>query len=158
MFLKLPWARKRMFWAFEKSFFQLFANFWVTKLKLFSGKGWQSVQDCLSENLGIRIFLENGFGETLSSKTNLLSVWKEYFQLFVNFWVTKWKPCSGKVRQNVQSYLLKNLVIGSFSEKYFEATLSSKANVLSVWKEHFSVFWFLGDEVELIIWESETKY
>ena len=157
MFLKLPWARKRMFWAFEKSLFQLFANFWVTKLKLFSGKGRQSVQDCLSENLGIRIFLENGFGETLSSKTNLLSVWKEYLQLFVNFWVTKWKPCSGKVRQNVQSYLLKNLVIGSFLEKYFEATLSSKANVLSVWKGHFSVFCKYLREVETVFREIGTN-
>ena len=157
MFLKLPWARKRMFWAFEKSFFQLFANFWVTKLKLFSGKGWQSVQDCLSENLGIRIFLENGFGETLRAQKRIFWAFEEYFQLFVNFWVTKWKPCSGKVRQNVQNYLLKNLVIGSFFEKYFEATLSSKENVLSVWKGHFSVFCKYLSEVEIVFREIGTN-
>ena len=47
----------------------------------------------------------------------------------------------------------------TFLENVFGATLSSKTNVLSVWKNHIPVFCkFLGDEVELIIWESETKY
>ena len=99
MVLKLPWAQKRMLWVFEKSIFQFFANLWVTKLK----------------------------------------------------------PFSGKVRQSVQNYLNQNLVIGSFLENGFEATLSSKANVVSVWKGHFSVFWkFLSDEVETVFWESEA--
>ena len=34
-------SNKRMFWAFEKGIFLFFANFWVTKLKLFSGKARQ---------------------------------------------------------------------------------------------------------------------
>ena len=101
MVLKLYWAQERMFWAFEKSIFQFFANFWVTKLK----------------------------------------------------------PFSWKVRPSVQNYLNRNLVIGSFLENGFEATLSSKTNVVSVWKEHFSVFCkFLSDEVETIFWESEAKH
>ena len=83
---------------------------------------------------------------------------KSIFQFFASFWVTKLKPFSGKVRQSVQNYLNQNLVIGSFLENGFEATLSSKTNVLSVWKEHFSVFCkFLSDEVETIFWESEAK-
>ena len=100
MVLKLPWAQKRMSWAFEKNIFQFFANFWVRKLK----------------------------------------------------------PFSGKVRQSVQNYLNQNSVVGSLLENGFEATLSSKTNVLSVWSEHFSVFCkFLSDEVETIFWESEAK-
>ena len=41
MVLKLPWAQKQMNWAFEKGIFQFFANFWVTKVKTFSGKARQ---------------------------------------------------------------------------------------------------------------------
>ena len=100
MDLKLPWAQNRIFWAFEKSISQFFADFWVMKLK----------------------------------------------------------PFYGKVKQSIQSYLNQNLVIGSFLENGFEATLSWKTNVVSVWKEHFSVFCkFLSDEVETIFWESEAK-
>ena len=85
MVLKLPWAQKRMFWAFENSIFQLFASFLVTKLKLFSGKGRQLVQIYLNQNFGIRTFLENGFGATLSSKANVVSVWKEHFPVFCKY-------------------------------------------------------------------------
>ena len=85
MVLKLPWAEKRMFWAFEESIFQFFANVWVTKLKPFSRKERQSVQDYLNQNLVIGSFLENGFEATLSSKTNVVSVWKEHFSVFCKF-------------------------------------------------------------------------
>ena len=85
MVLKLPWAQKRMFWAFENSIFQLFASFLVTKLKLFSGKGRQIVQIYLNQMFGIRTFLENGFGATLSSKTNVVSVWKKHLSVFWKF-------------------------------------------------------------------------
>ena len=68
------------------------------------------------------------------------------------------KPCSGKKRQSEANYLNQDLVIGSFLENGFEATLSSKANVLSVLKGHVSVFCkFLSGEVETVFWESETK-
>ena len=72
--------------------------------------------------------------------------------------MTKLKPFSRKVRQNVQNYLNLNLVIGSFLKNGFEATLSSKTNVLSVWKGHFSVFCiFLSGGIETVFWESETE-
>ena len=85
MVLKLPWALKRMFWAFEKTIFQILANFWVTKLKPFSRKVTQSFQNYLNQNLVIGSFLENGFEATLSSKTNVLSVWKKHFSVFCKF-------------------------------------------------------------------------
>ena len=84
---------------------------------------------------------------------------KIIFQFFANIWVMKLKPFYGKVRQSVKDYLNQNMVIGSFLENGFEATFSSKANILSVWKEQFSVFcWFLSHEIETILWESETKH
>ena len=83
---------------------------------------------------------------------------RSFFSFFPNFWVTKLKPFSGKVRQSIQNYLNQNLVIGSFLENCFQATLCSKTNIVNVWKEHFSVFCkFLSDEVETIFWESEAK-
>ena len=57
---------------------------------------------------------------------------KVLFQFFLKFWLTKLKPFSWKLKQSVQSYLNQNLVIGSFLENGFEATLSSKRNVVSV--------------------------
>ena len=63
-----------------------------------------------------------------------------------------------KVSQSIQDYSNQNLNIASFLENSFEAASSSKLNVLSVLKEHFSVFCkFLSDEVETIFWESEAK-
>ena len=72
---------------------------------------------------------------------------KGIFQFFASFWVTKLTPFSGKVRQSVQDYLNQNLNI-----------VNSKMNVVSVLKEHFSVFCkFLSDGVETSFCESEAK-
>ena len=83
---------------------------------------------------------------------------KGIFQgFFTNFLVTKLKPFSGKVRKSVQNCLNQNLVIGSFFKNGFEATLSWKTNVLSVWEEDFLVFCkFLSDKIETVFWENET--
>ena len=158
MVLEPPWAQKRIFSAFEKSIFQSFPSFWVKKLKPFSSKVRQSVQTYLNQNLLIGSFLENGIGATLSSKTNVLGIWKGHFSVFANFWVTKLKPFSGKVRQSMQNYLNQNLVIGSFLENGFEASFSAKKNVVSVWKEHFSNFGkSLSDKFETIFSKSKAK-
>ena len=85
MVLKLLGARKQMFWAFEEGIFQFFANFWVTKLKPFSRTVRESVQNYLNQSLVIRSFLENGFEDTVSSKTNFLSVWKGHFSVLCTF-------------------------------------------------------------------------
>ena len=134
MVLKLPWVRKRMFWAFEKNILQIFANFWVTKLKPFSRKVKQSVQSYLKKNLVIGSFLENGFHTTLSWKTNVLSVWKKRFPVFSNFWVRKLKPFSEKGKQIAKIYLNQKFEHKNLLKKcFFGATLSSKTKVVSVW-------------------------
>ena len=83
---------------------------------------------------------------------------KSILQFFAGLCVTKLKPFSGKVSQTVPNYFNQTLFIRNFLGNGFEATLSSKKNVLSVWKGHFSVFSkVLSDEVETIFWESEAK-
>ena len=100
--------------------------------------------------------LENGCKATSRWKTILLSISKK--KVFYNFWVTKLKPFSMKVRQRVQNYLNQNLIIESFLENGFEAPLRSKTNVMSIWKGYISFFRkFLSGEVETIFRESETK-
>ena len=149
MVSKLPRAQKRMFWRFEKGIFQFFANFWVTKLKLFSVKVRQSLQDHLNSKLVIGSYLENGFEATLWSESNVLSVCKGKFLVFCNFWVTKLKSFSGKVRQNIKNCLNQNLVIGSFIRFW------SKLEIKMECSEHLECF---SDEVETIFWESEAKH
>ena len=83
---------------------------------------------------------------------------RSIFKFFAKFWMQKLKPLSGKRRQSVQNFLNQNSVVGSLLENGFEATLSSKANDLNVWKNHISVFCkFLSDEVESAFWEKEAK-
>ena len=72
--------------------------------------------------------------------------------------MTKVKPFPGKVRQSIENSLNENLLIESFLENVFDATLISKTNFVSLWKGHFTVFCkFLHDQVEITFRESETN-
>ena len=133
MILKLLWAQKRMFWAFEKSIFRcFFSNYWVTKLKPFSRKVSQSERNCLNQNLAISSILENSFEATLSSKTNVLSVWKRHFSVqfkFLSdevetvFWESETEPSKSSEFKVDHRKLLR---------KRFWSDLRSKTNVLSI--------------------------
>ena len=120
--------------SFKKTCSSFLPIFEWLSWNLFSGKSRQSLQDYLNSKLVIRSFLENGFEATLGSKTNVLSIWKGEFLVFYNFWVTKLKPCFGKVRQIIKNSLNQNLVIGNFLKNDFEASLSSKTNSVGIWK------------------------
>ena len=127
----------------------------MAKLKPFSQKVRQSVQKCLNRNSVLGSILQNDFEATLSSKMNVLSVWKGHLSVFIKF-------LSEEVEtffwESVLKYLMQHLVLRSFLENGFEATLSSRTNILSVWKGHFSVFIkFLSEEVEILFLESEAK-
>ena len=113
MVLKLPWAQKRIFWAFEKKVWK--------PLKPFSWKVRLSVKIFLNQNLRIRTFFENGFEATLSSKTNVQSVWKEHFQFLANFWVTKLKPFTGNSRQCYKNFFDKIYFVESILENAFQS-------------------------------------
>ena len=99
---------------------------WVTKLKRFSGKASQSVQDYLNQNLVVGASWKMVLKLPWSQKRILRAFEKSIFQFFADFWVMKLKPVSGKVRQSIESYLNQYLVIGSLLENGFEANFSSK--------------------------------
>ena len=84
------------------AFFSSFANFWLTNLKPHCVKVRQSVQSYLNQSLVIGSFLENRFelktSLTWAQKRIFSAFEKRIFQFFPNFWVTKLKPFSGKVR------------------------------------------------------------
>ena len=83
---------------------------------------------------------------------------KGIFQFFAKFEWRNWNYFLGKWCKVLQSCLNQKLIIRSFLENCFGATLSSKTSVVSVWKSHFSFFWkFLSNKVETVFWESEAK-
>ena len=160
MLLQLSWWSKKNVGSVWKGHFSFFCKFLMADVESVSGKARQITQNYLNQNLVIGSFLENGFEATLTSKTSVVSAWKElfFFFFFANISLKKLKPFVGKERQNIQSNLNQGLLKGSLLENSFEVILSSKTSVVIVWKEHFSVFCkFLSDEVETIFWESEAK-
>ena len=97
---KLP---RKWFWRYlklknkgserlKRAFSSFFASFRVTNWESSSVKVRQSIEKYLNHNLLIGSFLENGFEGTLSSKTKVLSVWKDHFSpfwKFLIFWKSK---------------------------------------------------------------------
>ena len=82
MVLKLPQAQQQMFSIFQNDIFLVFCKFLSNKV----GKVRQSMKNCVNQNMVIEIFLENGFKASLSSKTNVLSVYKMiFFRFFAIF-------------------------------------------------------------------------
>ena len=112
----------------------------MTNLKSSSGKVKESIQRYFNQSIVIRSYLENDFEATLSSKMNIVNVWEGHFTAFCKFLRDQVDILSRKLKQSVQSYLNQNLVIESFLENGFEATFSSKTNVVSVSKRAFFNF------------------
>ena len=81
-------------------------------------------------------FLENGFEATLSSKTKVLSVWKDHVSFFCDFFSDEVETVLWESETKWDKLFNQDLVTGNFLENGFEATLNSKTNVLSVWKRH----------------------
>ena len=132
MVLEQPWAQKRIFWAFGKTIFQFLGIFWMTKLKPFSRKVRQSFQNCLNQNLVIGSFLENCFEATFISKRNVLSVWKKDFEFFCKFLRDEVETFFRESEAKYRNQFVQNLVIRSFLENAFQATLISKTNIRGV--------------------------
>ena len=71
--------------VFEYNLFHFFAIIWVTKLKSFSRKVWQSVQIGLNLNFARGTIFESGFEATLKWKANTVTVWKWCFSYLCKF-------------------------------------------------------------------------
>ena len=85
--------------------FSLFWKFLSDKLKPFSGEARQSVKYC--SNLVTESFLENGIKAAMRSKKNVLNLCSWHFSVFANFWVTKLKTFSRRLRHYFQNFLYK---------------------------------------------------
>ena len=137
-------------------FFHFFANFWMTKLKPFSGKGKQIPHINSNLRFSIASILENYFETTLRPKANVLSVWKWLFQSFANFWVTKLKLFSGKVRQSFQNYLNPKSVKKHFIKWFWNCLkLKSKCSEDSN-KAFFGDFWVM--KLKLFIRQARQSF
>ena len=137
-----------------KEHFSAFCKFLCEEFETISWKSYGKHSKLFKSTFGHRKVLRKWFWGYLEIKNQCCKRLKRsLFSFLKEFWVTKLKSFCGKVRQNVQDCLNQNFVIGSLLENGFEATLSGKMNVLSVWKEHFSVFCkFFIEEVETIFW------
>ena len=138
--VKLRSAQKRVLWVLEKSIFCFFANFSLKKLKPLFGKVRQSIQSHLNQSLVIGMFLENGFEAILSSKTSVVIVWKEHFSVFCKLFSDKVETIFWESEAKRSRLLKLKCGYRSFLKNGFEATWSWNTNVLSLWKEHLSVF------------------
>ena len=140
-------------------FLSFFANFWMTKLKLLSGKPRQSVENYSNPNLVIGSFLEIGFEATLRWKTIFLNVWKWYFSLFWNFLSNEVESVFWESEAKRSKLFQSKFRHRNFLRKWFRRILELKNEFFAIWKGHFSVFCrFFSDEIETIFWESEARH
>ena len=140
MVLEQPWAQKRMFRAFEKTIFQFFASLWLTMLKLFAGKVRQSVPDYLNQALVRSSFLENCFGAAVSSKTNVLSIWKGYFSDFCKFLSDKFETIFWKSEGKCSKIFESKFGHRNLLRKWFSSNLELKSELCEHLKRAFSNF------------------
>ena len=121
-------------------FITFFINFWRTKLKSFSGKANQSLQNGSIWNFARGSVSGIGFEATFKSKTNVLSVWKGIF-FSSHFSVNKLKMFLGEARESIKNCVNQRSDIENILENDFETILRSKADaLLNLWKRQFSFF------------------
>ena len=134
MVLKLPWYQKWISWAFKNDIFHFFENFWGTRLKQFSGKAKQGIQNGLTRKLIIGRVYKMVLRLRWGQKWMFWTFDNGIFYSSPNYWVTKLKPFSGKAKKSLQNCLNPKLAIRGGLENGFQGVCRSKTNVLSVWK------------------------
>ena len=101
-------------------------------MKPFAEKVGESVKIYRNQNLVIRTFLETGFGATLSLKTNLLSIRKKHFLVFCKFLSDEVETIFTESEAKLSKLFKLKFGNRKLLENGFEATLSSKTNLLSI--------------------------
>ena len=91
----------------KRAFFSFFANFWVTKLKLFSTKVRQSVENYLNQNLVIWSFYKTGFEAFWSSIPRLCTFEKGIFSFLQIFEWQRWNRFLGKQDNAAKTFFIK---------------------------------------------------
>ena len=118
-----------MLWTFENSIFLVLRKLLSDEVETASLE---------SESKHQELFKSKFYHMKLLRKWSYLDLKNECSECLnrANNWVTKLNPFSGKVRQSLQDQLNSKLVIGSFLENGFEATLRKKKQM----------FWTFGKE------------
>ena len=129
-----------MLLAFGNGAFDLFANFWVTKLKLFSGKVRQSIEDYLNPKLVIGSISEICFEANLRSKRMSWAFGKSIFHFFEIFEWWSLKPFIGKARQSVKNILDPKVGHMKIFRKWFWSYLQLKTKCSEPLKMAFFSF------------------
>ena len=107
----------------------------------------QSVRNYLIQNVIIR-----------SSKTNVLSVWKEHFSVFCKLLSDEVETISWESEAKRSKLFNSKFGHKELLRKWFWSILKLDTKIVCVWKGYFSVFYkFLSDEVETVFWEIEAK-
>ena len=145
MLFEQPWAQKRMFRAFEKAIFQFFASFWVTRLKLFSGKVEQSIQDYLDQTFGHSELMRKSFWATWSPKTNVMSVWKKHFSDFCKFLTDKVVTMIWQIEAKRSKPFNSNFCHRNLLRKYFCSYLELKSECSKLLEKAFFSFFQVFD-------------
>ena len=142
MVLKLPWAQKRKFWAFEKGIFQFFANFWVTKLKPFSGKVRQGLQDQLiSFKVGHGKLFEKRFRSHLNIKNECSEhLERKSSRFFLRFLSDEVKTIFWGSKAKHQKLFKSKFGHRSLLRKWFWSLLELKSQYCGRLKVAFSSF------------------
>ena len=131
-YLELKYKFERL-----KRAFPAFSKFLSDKVETIFWEGEAKRPKLFKSKLGHSKLLKKWFWNYLELKNEYCQRLKWAFFIFVQ--VFEWRSWN------------HFLVIGSVLENGFEAPFSSKANVLSVWKVHFSVFCkSLSDEIETV--------
>ena len=109
----------------KRAFLRFFCKFLSDEVEIVFWEGEAKRSKLFISKFGHRKVLRKWFWSYLDLKNESSErLERALFSFFANFWVTKLKPFSGKVKQSVQNYLYQHLVIGSFWETGFEVTLS----------------------------------
>ena len=159
MILKLPWSQKRRFWAFEKRSFQVFCKLLDDDVEATFRENETELLRSFTFKIGHRNLFRKWFWSDLEIKNECSGHLEREILVFCKFLSDEVETVFWDSKAKWRKLLNQNLVIESFLENDSEATLRSKMNARSVWKEHFSVFSkVLSGEVETVFWESEAKW
>ena len=105
---------------FWKLYFCFFANFWVTKLKSYSGKSTQKPWDCLDQIFVIGSILKKYFPSYLETRNACSENFKiklvTFSQIF-EWW--SWNSLLGKSDKASKGLYIKSLLLGTFRKWFF---------------------------------------
>ena len=151
MVLKLPRTQKRMFWAFEKSIFRFFINFWLAKLKH---------QKLFKSKFGHRKLLRKWFWSYLELKSECSERLKRaFFSFLQSFERWSWNRFLGKWDSVSKTFCVKSALFGTFRKMLFSFYLITIDNLCyNFWM--FWMFWMFPFEYStgattmvIILWE-----